>query len=372
MEVATQLASSAAPGDELAITTLMRACDVLAGTDPGQAADLARRAFDLTTVGHPLRGPLVARAAILLNAAARSEEATAFADSALRQVLPALQEAEVRLSIASLFSISPEVRAESCRRALDLPGVPPDLRARLLALLFHNLVVAGRPGQAQQLLKEVKQAVEETGDSSARFTLELAESAFQYISGRFETALALVDAALRSGAEAGEDPRQWQARAFRCWILAVLDRFDDALAAATEGIRSAQQGRQGRALQLFEASRARQFLQLGHLADASAALEGRFSPDEAHLVLSVLDADGVVVLGRIALHTADQRQTELTSAIARVMLKSGVPGYRAARRLAAGPASPGRRRPRPGPPMAHGAGRERAPVLVPALPPGPG
>jgi DNA-binding CsgD family transcriptional regulator len=34
----------------------------------------------------------------------------------------------------------------------------------------------------------------------------------------------------------------------------------------------------------------------------------------------------VVVLGRIALHTADQRQTELTSAIARVMLRSGVPG----------------------------------------------
>ena len=105
-----------------------------------------------------------------------------------------------------------------------------------------------------------------------------------------------------------------------------MDRFDEALAAATEGIRSAQQARQGRALQLFEASRARQLLQLGNLADAAAALEGRFSPDEAHLVLSVLDADGVVVLGRIALHTADQRQTELTSAIARVMLRSGVPG----------------------------------------------
>jgi DNA-binding CsgD family transcriptional regulator len=302
------------------------ASDALGGTDPGQAADLARRAFDLTTEHHPLRGPLVARAAILLNAAARSEEAQAFADGALRQALPVRQEAEVRLSIASLFSISPEVRADSCRRALDLPEVPADLRARLLALLFHNLVVAGRPGQAQQLLEEVERAVEQTRDTAARFTLEVAESAFQYTRGHLGTALALIDAALLSSAEVGEDPRQWQARAFRCGILAVMDRFGEALDAAAEGIRSAQQGRQGRALQLLEASRARQLLQLGNLADAAAALEGRFSPDDAHLVLSVLDADGVVVLGRIALHTADQRQTELTSAIARVMLRSGVPG----------------------------------------------
>ena len=286
VEVATQLASSAAPGDELAITTLMRASDALGANDPGQAADLARRAFDLTTEGHPLRGPLVARAVILLNAAARSEEAQAFAGGVLRQALPARQEAEVRLSIASMFSISPEVRAESCRRALGLAGIPPDLRARLLSLLLHNLVVAGRPGQAQQLLKKAEQSVEATRDNAARFTLEVAESAFQYTRGHFETALALADAGLRSGADVGEDPRQWQARAFRCGILAVMDRFGDALAAVTEGIRSAQQGRQARALQLLEASRARQLLQLGNLADAAAALEGRFSPDDAHLVLS--------------------------------------------------------------------------------------
>ena len=324
VEVATQLASSAAPGDELAITTLMMASDALGGTDPGQAADLARRALDLTTVHHPLRGPLVARAAIFLNAAARCEEAQAFADSALRRVLPARQEAQVRLSIASLFSISPEVRAESCRRTLDLPGLPPDLRARALALLFHNLVAAGRPEQAERLVKEVEGAVEEARDSDARFTLELAEAALQYTRGDFETALADMDAALRTGADVGGDPRQWVAP-FRHGMLAVMDRFDEALAEAAEGIRSAQQGRQGRALQLLETSRARQLLQLGHLADAAAALEGRYCPDEAHLILSVLDADGVVVLGRIALHTANQRQTELTAAIARVMFRSGVP-----------------------------------------------
>jgi len=324
VEVATQLAASAAPGDEVAITTLMKASDALASTDPGQAADLARRALDLTTAAHPLRGPLVARAAILLNAAARSQEAQAFADSALRQALPAQQEAEVRLSIASLFTISPEVRAESCRQALDLAEVPPDQRARLLALLLYNLVVAGRRGQAGQLLPEVVQAVVRTGDSAAQFTLKLAESPLHYTCGHFEKALALIDDALRS-ADVGDDPRLWLAQAFRCGILAVMDRFGEALAAVTDGIHSAQRGHQGRAVQVLEASRARQLLQLGNLADAAAALEGRFSPDDAHLVLSVTDADAVVVLSRIALHTADQRQTQLTSAIARVMLTSGVP-----------------------------------------------
>jgi DNA-binding CsgD family transcriptional regulator len=326
VEVATQLASSAVPGDEVAITTLMKASDVLASTDPGQGADLARRALDLTTEAHPLRGPLVARAAILLSAAGRSEEAKAFADSALRQALPARQEAEVRLSIASLFSISPEVRAESCRRALDLPGLPADLRARLLVQLFYSLVVAVRTDQAERLLPDVRQAVEQTGDSAARFILELGQSALQYTRGYFGTALTLADAALRSGAELGDDHRLWLARDFRSRILTVTGRADEALAAATEGIRAAQRSRQGRALHLFENNRGRQLLQAGNLADAAAAVEGRFSPDDAHLVLSVLDADAVVVLGRIALHTGDQRQAQLTAAIAQVMLGSGVPG----------------------------------------------
>ena len=324
VEVAGQLASSAAPGDQIAITTLMKASDALRGTDPSQAADLARRALDLTPAQHLLRGPLVARIAVLLHAAGQADEAKAFADGALRQALPAGQEAEVCLSIAGLFSISPEVRAESCRRALALPAVPADLRARLLAQLFYNLMVAVRLPEAQQLLPDVRKAVEATGDTAARYTQKLTEAALLYLDGHFGTALAMIDASLSGGA--GELPQGQLARHLRCRILAEEDRFGEALAEVTEGIRSAQQARQARAVQLFEANRARQLLQLGQLADAAAALEGRFSPEDAHLVVSVLDADAVVVLGRVALHTADQRQTGLTSAVARGMLGSGVPG----------------------------------------------
>jgi DNA-binding transcriptional LysR family regulator len=54
-----------APGDEVATTTLMSSPYALGSTDPGQAADLARLALGLTTEDQPLRGPVVARAAIV-------------------------------------------------------------------------------------------------------------------------------------------------------------------------------------------------------------------------------------------------------------------------------------------------------------------
>ncbi len=105
-----------------------------------------------------------------------------------------------------------------------------------------------------------------------------------------------------------------------------MDRYDEAFMTATESIRAAQQARQGWALHMFETWRGRQLVQLGQLADAAAALEGRFAPGgHAHLVVSVLDAASVVALGRVAIHTGNQRQAALTAAIAAVMLHSGVP-----------------------------------------------
>jgi DNA-binding CsgD family transcriptional regulator len=66
-------------------------------------------------------------------------------------------------------------------------------------------------------------------------------------------------------------------------------------------------------------------VQLGQLADAAAALEGRFTPDDAYLVVSAIDACSVVALGRVAIHTGDQRRAAITAAIATGMLQSGVP-----------------------------------------------
>src|SRR6202042_2122963 len=115
---------SSEPGDEVAIAMLLAAAEALATTDPGASADLARRALELSPERHRLRGPLVVQAAMSLHAAGRVEEAKAFADDAMRQVLPVAQEAQVRLGIAGMWLVSPDVRVHASREALKLVGLP--------------------------------------------------------------------------------------------------------------------------------------------------------------------------------------------------------------------------------------------------------
>lgn len=143
VEVAIQLAASATAGDEVAITTLLAAAEALGTTDPGASADLSRRALELAAERHPLRGPLVVQAAMSLHAAGRIDEAKAFADSRMKTVLPVTEEAEVRLGIAGMWLLSPDVRVHASREALKLNGLPEHLQVAHTAKLAYNLVVAG-------------------------------------------------------------------------------------------------------------------------------------------------------------------------------------------------------------------------------------
>ncbi len=328
VEVATQLAESAEPGDEVAITTLLKAAEALGTTDPGAAADLGQRALDLAPRRHPLRGPLVAQTAVWLHAAGRGEEAKRFADTALHQAFPAAEEAEVRLSIAGMFAISSDVRAEECRQALALPGLPAHLRARHLALLFHNLMTAGRRDDARAMLEEVTVAVRTSNDVAGQFALELAESGLLYGDGDFPRALDKVEAALRTGLRTSDDTREHLAYQWRCDVLTMIDRLEESLQMSTEAVASAQRDRQGWALSIFETGRGRQLLQMGRLADAAAVLEGQFTVDMAPHIVSVLDAAGVVALGRVAIHVGDPALRRQAREIAQVMLGQRAPSVR--------------------------------------------
>jgi DNA-binding CsgD family transcriptional regulator len=320
LEVANQVADSAEAGDEEAVTTLLEACRVLAATDPVLTARFGRRALELAPSGHPVRGELVTLTAIALHVAGDGREAIAFTDAALREVLPAEQEAEVRLGIASMFAISPDTRVTAGRVAVALPDISAPLRARHLAALVHNLFTAGRVDEADTARIEARTAVAATGDRRAEFILLEGESGVEYALGHFERARELITAAARKGPDAGDDQRLRLVRMWHGEILSVLDRYDDAFAIAVDGAAEGRRHRQAWAYQMFDAWRARMSAQTGHLADAVATLEGRFHLEDGSGVVAALEAAGITALGRAVLATGDARQVRRLRSVAQVML----------------------------------------------------
>src|SRR5260221_3206309 len=328
VEVAVQLAASAEVGDEVAIATLLDAAKALVTTDPGTAAQFGQRALEIAPAHHPQRGEIVATTAVALHIAGDSEQAIAFADHALRETLPALQEAEVRLSIAGMFAISPEIRIGAGRLALNLPDLPETLPARHLACLFHNLVTAGRLDEGRALLEETRVAVESAEDARASFTLRVAESALEYTDDQFDLSLELITSAYRAGIFAGDDQRLRLAHMWHGELLSVADRYEEAFAIAADGLAAAQRDRQGWPYQMFETWHGRMLLRTGRLSEALAVLEGRFALEDGTHAAAVLDAAGIVALGRLAIHTGDTRQARRLSDIAQVMLEQGTPAVR--------------------------------------------
>ncbi len=328
VEVALQLEASAEQGDAVAIVTLLKAAQALATTDPTTAARFGQRALEISSNQHPRRGEIVATTAIALHIAGNSEEARAFADTALRETLPAEQEAEVRLSIAGMFAISPDVRAGAGRLALALPGLSKGFRARHLACLVHNLMVSGRLEEAHEILEEARSAVASSGDGRAAFTLTFAEMAIEYADGQLLRALELTVSARRQGAAVEDDTRLRLAHMWHGEVLSDLDRYDEAFAIAADGLVSAERDRQEWTYQNFETWHARMLFETGRLSEAADALERRFGGEDGSRAGGVLDIAGIVVLGQIAIHTGDTRQVRRVNDMAHVIWQRGTPAVR--------------------------------------------
>ena len=179
VEVATQLARA----QNRAMTSRSRwrsRQQVLGASDPAAAAELAANALDLTPLHHPFRGPLVAQRTVSLFAAGLAEEGKRFADSALRQAMPTEEEARVRVSLASMFDLSPEVRSENARAGLALPSLSADLRAELWAALYHSLSVAGRKEEALDIEPSARAAAYASTSEVCRFAIEVQKSGLAY------------------------------------------------------------------------------------------------------------------------------------------------------------------------------------------------
>jgi DNA-binding CsgD family transcriptional regulator len=328
VEVAAQLAESAIPRDEAAVATLANAARILGANDASAGADLSRRALELAPATHPRRAELVTGTALLLHAAGRGEEGRQFIGTHLRSALPPEEEAQVLLTIAGMFALSPDLRIDADRRALALDGVSPTTQARHHAALFHNFLVAGRFDEAREVLGATREAVQASGDGVAAFSLLLAEAALEYVDGNFMRSVELMQAAARSPARREDPTRERLAQEMRSEVLMVAEQFDESLQMTVDGIAEAERSRQAWALHLLETWRGRQLFKLGRLDDAAPVLEGQLGPEEEDRLAGLLDAAGIVALGRVALHRGDDEQLQRTTALARTMVGEGPPGFR--------------------------------------------
>jgi DNA-binding CsgD family transcriptional regulator len=327
VEVAIQLAESAPFGDDVAIRTLLQAVGALATTDPGASADLGQKALDLAPRTHPLRGPLVAQTATALHAAGRIDEASAFADNAVRQILPPEQEAQVRLGIAGMWAVSPEARADTGREALKLDGLPDGLRVTHVARLGYNLLVGGHLEEAQAIMAQMSDAAAQSADPVVHFLHTLSHGGVDYITGRLAESLETFEGLLRAGFADGRELDELLTRLWRANALVALDRTDEALQAADEMVADSLRRRLAFFLNVAEIWRGQLLLQMGRLYDANAMLQGRFG-SQSGSVVTVLDACGVVALGRVSIHIADDRQLRQMVDIAAGMLEERTPGVR--------------------------------------------
>ena len=324
LEVAALLAASAEAGDDVAVAAMRRAAHDLGPSDPEAAADLGRRALELSAIDDPHRAELAAETALLLFAADRAADGQAFADAALNGALPPEQQAEIRLSIAQMYPLSADVRVANGRAALDQAGVSPPLRARHLAWLSHNLLGAGRVADARGVIDRSEPDVRAAGDEAAAFRMAVAVATLAFVDGRYPSALSQLERA-RPSAAGRFDPAL---EVTRSDVLAATDRLDEALQLTVEGLTAAQQDRHAYAIRAWEQYRGRRLLELGRLTDAAAALEGAFGIDSLEPAVHGADAPAVVALGRVALHAGDDSLAQRCRQIAETMLDTGAPEVR--------------------------------------------
>jgi tetratricopeptide (TPR) repeat protein len=163
-------------------------------------------------------------------------------------------------------------------------------------------------------------------DRVARFPLALSEGGLHYMDGDFTRALERFETILRDEFADPHGLDELLTRLWRSQALLALDREEDALQEIDRIIAESLKRGFSWFLHVAEITRGQMLLGLGRVEDASV-LNGRFDP-HGPPVVTVMDASGVVALGRLALHTGDGREVRQTTEIAKAMLNESTPGVR--------------------------------------------
>ncbi|MGV0715063.1 AAA family ATPase [Mycolicibacterium sp. XJ662] len=324
-EVATQLARSAEVGDQAAIVALRSAAQSVAETDPSAAADLSKRALELTPAQDPGRGPLVTETIVLLNRATRYDEAQKLASTTLSAAVAPEAEAEIRLRLPTVTTETTMRHIEENRRALQLPDLSDVTRARHRGWLAYNLAMYGQHGHDRAAANEAAAAAACTGDLESRILSGIALACLDCADGNAGRALHRVEE-LQTLTSADDMTAQHLAAIHFANLLVVVGRLEDAQALVADRAERAQKERDGMALHIWALTAGLVQLAAGRLSAARTSTEWLPTPERTGSTF--VNAMRMLILAEVAAHTDDRPLLLATLSQARDAYATGTPAVR--------------------------------------------
>jgi DNA-binding CsgD family transcriptional regulator len=333
VEVARMLARTAESGDREAINTLRTAAEAIATADPGTAADLSVRTLELVAPEDPERGPVLVSALTHLHRVMRLDEARVVAGRALADMLPAEQEAAVRLTLSTAVVRSAPDRVQQNEAALALRGVALPARTEHRGWLAFNLLESGDPATAE---RHARQVVADAHDVEASAMARLVLAAVHYARGDGKAAAAELDRLPVPG-----QPRRYATMLdlHSANLLHCLGRTAEGTAALTDGLRRARRDHDAPLLALGTQLSAMVNVMTGRLDVATAEVDAAGAlDDDAPVTLATVMRMGT--RAALAQHLGDTRlgRAAVTTA-RRLRVGDCVVGRRWAHRVLAGAAA---------------------------------
>ncbi|MFF5933084.1 AAA family ATPase [Streptomyces sp. NPDC012508] len=319
------------PGDAAEADRLRAAAAELAATAPGPAAERSLKALELTTADAPERPRVIAETIPLLWQTGRAAQARELGASARATGgLGPEDEARIRLALARLavpFDFSEAVR--QARAGAALPGIPVDVRGRLLAMLAVGLSMAGEHSAAEQVAAEAWETAAAAGDRSAEATLTTVRSAVSFHRMDLTEAFRQAERSAALADALGVSTSLWVPEALWHALLSnTTGRSAEALAAAEDGIRITREQGRTAATRMWLMTRSRILLEAGRLTDARADAEAASATTDDLGPGNLADVTLRYVMMRVALHTNDQQTARAYAAEARRMRSDGAPVVR--------------------------------------------
>jgi DNA-binding CsgD family transcriptional regulator len=309
-EVATQLARSAEPGDKEAVSALRQAAKSVGRSDANAAADLSKRALELSPADDAEHGRLVAETVELLNRASRYQEAEELAVAALSETASPEDEAEIRLRVATLTVHSTQRRVDENRRALELGDISEVTRARHLAWLAYNLALHDQRGNRRPAADEAAAAAAATGDLEATFLADIALALLDGGDGYAGRALRRLEE-LCAHAPTGEaTAARVLAAQHRALLLAAVGRVDDATAQIASGAARGRRERDAIAVNIWAIFGGLVHVAAGRLSAARAAVESLAPPQPTGATEP--DILRMLILTEVAVRTDDRNLLQQT------------------------------------------------------------